>query len=339
MLTDAPAPALVAPRRHRARTVLCVLFVAAFVGGGAFGTARYLQTFWLYRGFSPPVDARHVLVDEDNVPREVAVLPGSLQTVTLAGPSIGGFRDHILVYLPPNYRRSPAERYPVLYLLHGVPGDPQNFIDVGDVATLSDELLAEGRIRPMIIVMPSGSRSFFQDDEWANLDLPDDGWETFLARDVVHMVDTHYRTLAHGGERGIGGDSEGAYGAINIAFHHVGEFDLIEGWSPYYTADTRRRVLFQKNKVQLAYNSPDVEILKVAPALRHHHAYLWFYDGTKQRIDDNSPAFAATLARLGVAHHFVRYPGHHDWALWRAHMPSALIAASKYFSDGQRTSA
>jgi enterochelin esterase-like enzyme len=270
---------------------------------------------------------------------EVSVIPGTVESIYLRGPTIGHFRDQILVYLPPGYREHPFNRYPVLYLLHGVPGDPQNFLDIGDVATISDDLVATRQIRPMIIVMPSGGRSFFQDNEWANLAEPNEGWDTFVSRDLVHLIDQRYRTHGVGRECGIAGDSEGAYGALNIAFHHVGEFDLIEGWSPYYKADTRRAVLFEKNKALLAYNSPGEEIVNVAPSLRRNHTYIWLYDGTKERINEGSAQFAAALGRLGVAHAFTQYPGHHDWSLWRAHMPSALITASNYFSHGEPTTA
>ena len=222
--------------------------------------------------------------------------PGALEWFYLTSPSLGGFADHVLVYLPPDYKRYPARHYPVLYLLHGDPGEPANFINIGDVATTSDNLIAAKEMAPMIIVMPTGARTFVGDEEWANTLQPNNNWETFVSSELVPAIDHRYRTLSNGHDRGIGGDSEGAYGALNISFHHVGEFDLIEGWSPYYTADIRKHVLFEKNQALIKYNSPDVQLNKVAPGLRANHVYIWLYGGTHDYTNRGSAAFVAALA-------------------------------------------
>jgi enterochelin esterase-like enzyme len=320
----------------RARRVLGRLVVAlgamAFLAVGIGGVVRYVGTYWTYRGFAPPQHLATVTVGTGKAARTYEVHPGSVLTEALVTSELGGYRDKVLVYLPPGYAAS-HRRYPVLYLLHGFPGSAQNFINVGGVATLSDDLIAERRIAPMIIVMPNGARNFFQDEEWANTVQPGNLWESFVALRLVPYVDHRFRTLATGAERGIGGDSEGAYGGLNIAFHHVGEFDLVEGWSAYYNAD-RNPKMFGSNPTLMAYNSPGNLIAKIAPSLRANHVYLWLYGGRIDYTDKGSILFAQSAARLHVAYAFAVHPGRHNWHLWRSEMPVSLITASEYFTHG-----
>ena len=127
------------------------------------------------------------------------------------------------------------------------------------MGVVEDELVALHRARPMILVMPFGSTGSFTDEEWANGVGAHDGWETFVARDLVHAVDGRYRTIAVARGRVLAGLSEGGYGALNIGIHHPREFATLESWSGYQRADDigsifghRRRLL----RRELAAASP-----------------------------------------------------------------------------------
>jgi S-formylglutathione hydrolase FrmB len=310
--------------------VLGALGSVVFLVVGGIGIARYVDRYWLYRGFAAPAQPSTIVVGHGGTARSVVVGAGTVTSVDLTSRALGGRKVRFLIYLPPRYGGS-AHRYPSLYLLHGFPGTPENFVDVGDVAVLSDTLIAEHKIIPMIIVMPSGSTSFFDDEEWADSPRPKNDWATYVARDLVGYVDRHYRTIDAGSSRGIGGLSEGAYGALNIAFHHVGEFDLIEGWSPYYYAD-RRGPLFGGGTSLLAANSPALELARVAGGLRAHHVEIWIYTGTVDYTARGTRLFVAHLGVLGIDHTSLVEPGRHNWHLWRSMMPASLTVASTYFS-------
>jgi len=298
---------------------------------GVIGTFRYIETFWLYRGFPSPKALASVEVRSGGRTHHVTVFPGSVQTISVRSPALGDRANRVIVYLPPKYAVYPGIRYPVLYLLHGNPGSPSQFVNVGDIAVTADRLIAEGKIRPMIIVMPSGAFSFFADEEWANTVRPRNAWETFVARDLVGVIDHRYRSKPGGQNRGIGGLSEGAYGALNIGFHHVGEFGIIEAWSPYFMAD-RNPVFFGKSVELLHYNSPAIELPLVAARLRSAHSYVWLYTGTRDYTVRGAKQFARELSSYHIAHAYSIHPGRHDWLLWRTWMPQSLAAASNYFS-------
>src|SRR5258706_3641921 len=212
-------------------------------------------TFWLYRGFAAPSTAPSVSVSGPGGTRHVRVVPASVETFSVASPALAGYRDLVYVVLPPGYAQHPRQRYPVLYLLHGFPGDPANFLTIGGVAGTEAALIAAGRMKPVILVMPSGSRSFFDAEGWVNGVMPGNRWETFVARDLVHAVDVRYRTISAGAGRGIARLSEGGYAALNIGVHHPGEFGLLESWSGYMVADHKRSIFGSGLRLR-RYNSP-----------------------------------------------------------------------------------
>lgn len=290
--------------------------LAALVAVGLVGTYRYVENYWLYRGFAPPRDPAYVRQQ------------GTSERFYLASAALGGRRQPIDVYLPPGYRIHPHRRYPVLYLLHGVPGRPGAFLDTVRAGVVEDELVAKHLIRPMILVMPFGSTGSFTDEEWANGVAPHNDWETFLARDVVQAIDQRYRTIRSGSGRGLAGLSEGGYGAFNIGLHHPGEFRVLESWSGYERADDIGTV-FGHQQALLQANSPALTLAAAAPALRRAHTYLWFYSGTNDRFRSQNAAFSAELGQAGLAHRFFLVRGGHNWALWRGNAANALLAASR----------
>jgi enterochelin esterase-like enzyme len=298
------------------RGLLAAAALAAFVAVGLLGAYRYVENYWLYRGFAPPHDAAFVKVH------------GTATQFTVASTALGGRRQQVVIYLPPGYGAHPHRRYPVLYLLHGFPGRPTAFLTTVRMGVVQDELVALHRARPMILAMPFGSTGSFTDKEWANGVRPHEAWETFLARDVVHAVDARYRTIRSGRGRGIAGLSEGGYAALNIAIHHPGEFRVVESWSGYQRAD-RVPSVFGRNQALLTRNSPQRTIGAAAPKLQRAHTYFWFYSGTGDRALKQNDRFARTLARLQLPYRYSVVHGGHNWAIWRGRAVAAYLAASR----------
>jgi S-formylglutathione hydrolase FrmB len=310
------------PGARRRNWLLAVGIALAFVAFGFVGAYRYVEGFWLYRGFGPPRAAAFV--------HEF----GSQESFSLQSPALGGRRQQVVVYLPPGYRTHPRLRYPVLYLLHGVPGRPADFLLAGRMGVWADTLYAQHAIAGIILVMPSGSTSLFDDTEWANGVRPGQGWETFVARDVVQAIDARYRTIRSPQARAIAGLSEGGYGALNIALHHPGEFQVVESWSGYVLADNLPSV-FGRRPALLAYNSPIKYLPHVAATLRRQHTYFWFYCGSSDSLRVQNAAFAAELARFGIAHRYFIGRGGHSWQIWRANAPGSILAAATRLTGGR----
>jgi enterochelin esterase-like enzyme len=305
------------------------LVVAALATAGVAGLIRCGPTYAAYRRFAPPTVPQTVNVQTAAGPRTAAVIMPVVQTFWLPSRALGGYQDEVDVVLPPGYAAQSRLRYPVLYLLHGYPGAPSAFLTLCQVVATEATLVAAGQLRPMILVMPSGSRSFLTDTEWANGIGLANAWETMVARDLVHAIDARYRTIRTGAARGIAGLSEGGYGALNIGLHHPGEFRVLESWSGYMRAQAFRSV-FGTSTTRVAYNSPASFVPSVAATVRADHMFVWFYSGAADPMVAQNRAFAAELASLGIVHHFYVHLGGHTWGLWRDQLQSALIAASEH---------
>lgn len=305
---------MVATDRRVFDWLLALPLLLVFVGIGALGLYRYVDNYWLYRGYAPPRDPAFVKVH------------GRQETVFVASAALGGLRQQVVVYLPPGYDASPARRYPVVYLLHGFPGRPDAFVLTVRMGVWDDALTAQGRIGGAILVMPFGSTGTFEDKEWANGVHRAQGWETFVARDVVAAIDGRYRTIPSRAGRAIGGLSEGGYGALNIGFHHPDEFGVIESWSGYMRADNIPSIFGGRQEL-LRRNSPADELPRVAKTLRRNGTYVWLYTGKRDRLVGQNREFAALLDRYRVAHRFFVDPGGHTWRIWRANARGALLVA------------
>lgn len=118
---------------------------------------------------------------------------------------------NVTVYLPSAYDEQPGQRLPVVYLLHGYMGSNSVWIgqhgltdaviagieadlDKLNIKTIADELIAKGRIRPMIIVAPDGHNAY--DGSWYTNSPVTGNWEDFIVKDLVGHIDGQYRTVA-----------------------------------------------------------------------------------------------------------------------------------------------
>ena len=297
-------------------TPVAVPVLATFIAVGFVGVDRYGTNYWLYRGFPPPHDPAYV------------TQRGSVEHIKVASKALGGRSQEVYVYLPPGYASHPTKRYPVLYLLHGFPGRPLAFLLTVRMGVVEDALVAKHQAQPLILVMPFGSTGTFTDKEWANGLGPYEGWRKFVSRDVVRAIDTNYRTIASRAGRGIGGLSEGGYGAINITLHAPTEFSLVESWSGYEVA-VHNHSIFGRQLAGLPQNTPLDRLRVAASILRRLHTYFWFYTGRDDPLGNENRAFASELTAAGVPHTYLELRGGHNWALWRGMAWRSYLAAAR----------
>jgi enterochelin esterase-like enzyme len=294
---------------------LALLLTAAFLGTGIYGAWAYVHNYSVYRGFPPPSD-----------PPGIAA--GKLVEAHFQSQALGR-QDSYMVYEPPGYQQLAAKgvRFPVLYLLHGTVSNALHYINVGRVGVNLDELLAAGRTRPFLIVMPESSDGTFIDDtEWAN--TPHGAYENAVMN-VVQQVDQHWPTIANRSARGIAGLSMGAYGALNIGLHHLDTFGTIQSWSGYFK-QTHTGVFANASPAALGFNSPATYAKTIRPALQRLPLRVFLYSGAQDHLAHLQPAFARELRGLGATVRTALPPGVHDWRLWRTEMPTALRIAGQW---------
>jgi enterochelin esterase-like enzyme len=231
-------------------------------------------------------------------------------------------RRSYLVYLPPGY--SPQSRYPVLYLLHGTPGFPRQFIDVANVGVDLDVGIAHGALRPFLLVMVDGRNgSYRSDTEWT-------GRYERLVLETVHAVDARWPTLRDRADRAVTGNSEGAFGAMNVALHHLGAFGTVVSWSGYFRAPPGGPFA-GAGAARLRAASPADYVASLAPRLRRLPLHAFLYVGMADAERSLSTTFAGQLHAAGAHVRYTEYPGRHSWRLWRDTAPAVLAFAGRWF--------
>ncbi len=153
---------------------------------------------------------------------------GTMQTITVHGPSLAGNLSgdtadrKVKVYLPPGYEKARGKRYPVIYFLHGYGTDSEFYQKTLGWPGSIDRGLAAANLPGMIVVMPDAMTPY-GGSMYSNSITTGD-WESFVAKDLVAYIDSHYRTLARREARGLSGPSMGGYGTIRIAMKYPQQF-------------------------------------------------------------------------------------------------------------------
>ena len=302
-------------RRFGVRRVLLASAALAWIAAGLIGTYSYLENYNLHRGFGTPA-------------RLARATAGRLLTVHFYSRALGRRTDY-LIYMPAAY--DPARRYPAFYLLHGMPGRPLAFTVIGNIEVRLDNLISEGRVPPMILVFPDGriNGGAFTDSEWAN--TPWGQFDSYVI-DVVRDVDRRFAALPERQARVIAGLSAGAYGAINIALHHLSRFGSVQVWSGYFT-QTRSGVFAHATNAQLAYNSPIEYVRGVGAALAADPLRAYLLVGRGDSASRQIVPMARALKAQGATVSYAIYAGGHDWQLWNAHLDQMLILAGRDVRD------
>jgi enterochelin esterase-like enzyme len=161
-------------------------------------------------------------------------------------PSAEGTTGSLVIYTPPGYDKNPSKKYPVFYLISGTTDTEETWFKVGHTNLILDNLIAEGKAKPMIIVMPYGNieaRIASQKGgakpadpmarESADAMSRMKSFAEDLTGNVIPYVDKNYRTIANNDNRAIGGFSRGGGQTLRTAFWNMDKFSWICCYSAY----------------------------------------------------------------------------------------------------------
>lgn len=218
-----------------------------------------------------------------------------------------GTNRAVRIYTPPGYDAA-SGRYPVLCLFHGTSDFESAWTRVGRANFILDNLIAEGKARPMIIVMPYG-RAYpkvkLGDGSlgyWRNIQL----FQEDLFNDLIPMVEKNYRVLANRENRAIAGLSGGGGEALTIGLGNMDRFAWVAGFSAAI-----REKEFDRN-FAAAKNDPE----QTNKALK----LLWIGCGEDDHLFQANLAFVAWLKKHGVEHVYKQTTGGHTWINWRRYL-------------------
>jgi len=224
---------------------------------------------------------------------------------------------HARVILPANYDDLPGRRFPVIYFLHGLPASASSY---RGNAWLVD---AMAQVGPAILVLPQGARDADTDPEYLNWGSGRN-WENYIARELPHYIDAHFRTIRSRAGRAIVGLSAGGYGATIVGLHHPGTFSVIESWSGYFHPT-------DPTGTQPLARGPAANAHTLVEALHHGSTFFAFYVGRgDNRFLAENEQLQGELLAAKVPHVFEVYAGTHETALWQSHAVAWLRLALRH---------
>jgi enterochelin esterase-like enzyme len=243
------------------------------------------------------------------------VTPGPAGGQVLEGTFPGTERPGY-VYLPPGFNQ--ATRYPVVYLLHGLRGSPEEYIAATQLPVFADTEIVAGRLRPFIAVVPAAGPSARYDGEWAG------PWERALVGLIVPWIDTRLPTQPNAAGRVIAGLSAGGFGAVDIGLRHPSLFRTIESWGGYFTP-VLDGPFKQATRAVLAAHDPTRLVEAEQPLLEHGQTRFFLSTGpphSRWAPPSATIDFARRLQALGLPSTLRIYM--HKQGEWRNQLDDGL---------------
>jgi enterochelin esterase-like enzyme len=244
-----------------------------------------------------------------SLPWEIAnVTHGEIHHHFYRSAVVGDDRD-FFVYTPPGYDPRAKQTYPVLYLLHGFSDDASAWTAVGRANVILDNLIAQGKAKPMLVVMPLGygapevllpDSGFRDPDIWQrNLDK----FREALLTEVLPRVEAAYPVIKDRNSRAIAGLSMGGSESLLTGLNNLDKFGWIGAFSSGGLPDD-----FAKAFPSL--DSKSTEQLHL----------LWIACGTDDHLIEINRKFRAWLASKSIKHTDIETPGYHTWMVWRRNL-------------------
>lgn len=252
---------------------------------------------------------------------KVADVPhGTVSKVWYHSPTLDTDR-RMTVYTPAGYEKG-DRRYPVLYLLHGMGGDENAWTELGRAAQILDNLIAEGKVEPMIVVMPNGNVDMAAAPGESSLGftpptiaLPktmEGTYETHFP-DIVKFVDSTYLTIPDKNHRAIAGLSMGGFHSLQISKEYPDMFDYIGLFSAAILPDKKS-------------SSPIYENLeeKLQKQFENSPALYYIAIGDKDFLYAANQEYRKLLDEKGYKYIYEETPEGHIWKNWRIYLSDFL---------------
>ena len=234
---------------------------------------------------------------------------------------VGGFDRRMTVYTPAGYEANTKTRYPVVYILHGIGGDEDSWLTHGRAAQILDNMIASGKVKPMIAVFTNGNIS-----QQAAVHQTGNGYihqTTMLPKtmegtfetafgEVVSFIDKNYRTIAKKQSRAICGLSMGGFHSLYISannpdlFGYVGLFSAAVGVTD--------------ESVSPIYQNLDAKLAKQFAG----KPFYFIACGNTDFLYQSNKEYMAKLDKAGYPYTYLETGGGHIWRNWRVYLTEYL---------------
>lgn len=234
-----------------------------------------------------------------------------------------GFQEdrRLTIYTPPGYEKS-KEKYPVLYLLHGMGGDEEAWMTLGRASQILDNLIAQGKAKPMIVVMPNGhtsntaapgeSSKGFYPIAMQTPDIFSGDMETYF-KEIINFTEANYRVKADSKNRAIAGLSMGGFHSLYISANQPKTFDYIGLFSP--------ATMPLEDKQSPIYNNLN-DKLKIQQ--KNTYKLYWIAIGKTDFLYKMVEDYRHQLDEINFNYKYIESEGGHTWSNWRTYLNSFI---------------
>ncbi len=224
---------------------------------------------------------------------------GEMNMITYYSTTVGVNRN-ALVYTPPGY--SPKKKYNVLYLLHGIGGDENEWNDQMNPQNILDNLYAENKLEPMIVVFPNG-RAMEDDRPIGDIFDPEkiaafERFEDDLLNDLIPYIESEYPVWKNRHHRALAGLSMGGGQSLNFGLNNLDTFSWVGSFSAAPNTKTPEELLEDPKKI----------------SKRLH--LLWLSCGDQDDLLSISENFHHSLTEKNISHIWYLDRGGHEPAVW-----------------------
>lgn len=231
-----------------------------------------------------------------------------------------GFARRMTVYTPAGYESSPKTKYPVLYVLHGIGGDEDAWVTQGRACQILDNLIAEGKAKPMIVVFTNGNISQqaapLENGDGYNiptmsLPLTMEGTFETSFPEVVKFIDSNYRTIAKKQSRAICGLSMGGFHSLYISLNNPDMFDYVGLFSAAIGTGS------ENSSPSPIYKDFDA---KIDAFFAKKPAYYFIGIGDEDFLYKANADYRQKLDSKGIKYEYMETDGGHIWRNWRKYL-------------------
>lgn len=226
---------------------------------------------------------------------------GTVREHTYRSRSLGRLRE-LAVYTPPGYDQHPDARFPTLYLQHGMGDNQATWVAHGKAHWILDNLMAQGRARPMVVVMMDGHALGFGSSA-SGFASNTQAFESDLLENVLPFIEANYRVKTGAEHRGIVGLSMGGGQSLTIGLNHLDTFAWVGGFSSAPPA---------REAVSAPFEQPQ--------AANQRLKLLWIGCGKDDFLLQRNEEFVALLNEKGLRHEWHLTEGNHSWPVWRRYL-------------------
>ena len=197
---------------------------------------------------------------------------GTVGLVRYTATTLNNARREMYVYTPPGYERGQG-RFPVLYLIHGGGDTAASWSTVGRANHILDNLLAEKKAVPMVVVMPSGWTP--SGGQVMTSDATKDPFNNELLKDIIPFVEANYRTSGTPDNRALSGLSMGGIQTLNIGLHNLGTFRYLGVMSSGWISEKDRESFYTTEAAKIPQVQLSAQAVLVGLGRNRHRAREW----------------------------------------------------------------